>query len=98
MKALGLSSRPCLQLQGRPPGRATWVRQAWQPEPLLRGLNVKQLVTFLIAPSGLVQGEPGALTSPEMDHEEEESAGMPGASALEPGLRDLAWGKKERER
>lgn len=50
-------------------------------------------MTFLTGPSGLVQGEPGVLTSPEMDHEEEEGFRLPGASTLEPGLRDLAWGK-----
>lgn len=55
-------------------------------------------MTFLTAPSGLVQGEPGVLTSPEVEHEEEESARLPRASTLEPGLRDLAWGKKVRER
>ena len=64
MKALGLSSRPLSSSKGTA-GRATWVHQAWQPEPPLRGLNVKQLVTFHIAPSGLVQAGPGALTSLE---------------------------------
>ena len=53
VKALGLSSRPLSSSKGTA-GRATWVHQAWQPEPPLRGLNVKQLVTFLIATSGLV--------------------------------------------
>ena len=55
-------------------------------------------MTFLTGPSGLVQGEPGVLTSPEMDHEEEEGSRLPRASTLELGLRDLAWGKQERER
>ena len=46
-------------------------------------------MTFLTGPSGLVQGEPGVLTSPEMDHEEEEGSRLPRAST---------WGKKVRER
>ena len=53
---------------------------------------------FLVAPSGLVQGQPGALASPELDHEVKETARIPRASASELVLRDLGWGKKERER